>query len=371
MPGTNSESGIATVKDSSARRTDESASSDREIVSTRVIDAPRDIAFKLWTDPDHLGSWWGPKGFTTTTDAMNAKPGGAWRFRMHGPDGVDYPNSVTYIEVVKPERIVFDHGEGDGKPDNFRVIATFADRGGRTSFTMRMVFPSAEARDLAVETYGAEDGLNQTLDRLGECAAAIAGPARNVLTVTLPSDREILLTRTFDAPRRLVYEACSKPEHVARWWGPLGSTMIVCEMDFRPGGAWRFVLRMPDGSECPFKGVYREITPPERTVSTFIFDVDFIRDFETVETATFEEHDGKTTLRVTVLHKSKESRDRQIGAGMEAGASQSYDRLAELLATIVRRPGVPVPGEISLSEPSLPIGKLREISDGEGFHGGN
>jgi uncharacterized protein YndB with AHSA1/START domain len=157
----------------------------------------------------------------------------------------------------------------------------------------------------------------------------------HVLTVTLPSDREIALTRVFDAPRRLVFEACTKPQHLARWWGPHGSTLIVCEMDLRPGGAWRFVLRGPDGQEHPFKGVYREIVPPERVVQTFIYDVEGIRDHEAIETLTLDEQDGRTTLRVVVLHQTKEARDGHIQSGMEAGAGQSYDRLAELLKTMI------------------------------------
>ena len=162
----------------------------------------------------------------------------------------------------------------------------------------------------------------------------LAASKRSALTVTLPSDREITLTRSFDAPRRLVFEAITRPEHVARWWGPLGSSLTVCEMDFRPGGSWRMVVRSPNGQEHPFKGEYREIVPPRRVVQTFIYDVEGIRDHVAVETLTLDEHDGRTTLSVTVLYDSKEARDAQLRSGMEAGAGQSYDRLAELLKTI-------------------------------------
>jgi uncharacterized protein YndB with AHSA1/START domain len=150
-------------------------------------------------------------------------------------------------------------------------------------------------------------------------------------TLTLPSDREIRLTRVFRAPRRLVFEAMSKPEHVRRWWGPRGSTVVVCEMDVRPGGAWRIELEMSDGSRHPFKGVYREIVPPERLSQTFIYDVDWIRDHPAIETVTLEERDGNTTFTCTVLHDSKESRDGHVQSGMEAGARETYDRLAEFL----------------------------------------
>jgi uncharacterized protein YndB with AHSA1/START domain len=335
MTVANRDPGAAVAQAPPATTPPESATADRELVATRVFDAPRELVFKAWTDLAHLGRWWGPRGFSTTTYSMDFRPGGFWRFCMHGPDGTDYQNKITYLEVVEPERIVYKHGgDKDCEPVNFEVTVTFEEHGGQTRLTMRMLFPSAQARDFTVEKYGADQGLQQTLDRLGEYAAEVAKPKRNALTVTLPSDREIVLTRAFDAPRRLVFEACTKPEHVRRWWGLHGTTMTVCEMDFRPGGAWRFVLRGPDGQEHPFKGEYREIVPPERVVSTFVYDVEFIRDFEAVETMTLDEQDGRTTLQVRVLHKTKESRDGQLRSGMEAGAAQTYDRLAELLKTM-------------------------------------
>src|SRR5262249_22591724 len=138
--------------------------------------------------------------------------------------------------------------------------------------------------------------------------------------LTLPSDREIRIQRVFRAPRRLVFEACSKPEHVRRWWGPRRLTMTVCDMDFRVGGTWRYVLRAPDGSEHPFTGVYREIVPPERIAYTFVYDVEGIRDHPAVETVTFEESGAETIVTVTVLHDSVQSRDGHLHSGVEAGA---------------------------------------------------
>src|SRR5262249_41075064 len=152
-------------------------SSDSEIVATRVFDAPRELVFKVWTDPAHIGQWWGPRGFTTTTYAMDMRPGGVWRFCMHGPHGVDYQNKITYLEVVDPERIVYEQGgDRDCEPVNFQVTVTFEEQGGKTKLTMRMLSPSAAARNFTAEKYGAVEGLNQTLDRLGEYAATVAGP---------------------------------------------------------------------------------------------------------------------------------------------------------------------------------------------------
>ena len=150
-----------------------------------------------------------------------------------------------------------------------------------------------------------------------------------------PGQPTILIRRTFDAPRRLVFEAATQPAHLAHWWGPRGSTVADCTVDLRPGGKWRIVLRMPDGSEHGFGGTYREIVQNERIVATFRYDG--FPDAEAVETTTFEEKAGKTLLTVTVLHKSVANRDGQVASGMEEGCVDSHDRLAELLASMGRR----------------------------------
>lgn len=159
-----------------------------------------------------------------------------------------------------------------------------------------------------------------------------SGPA--TFTISMLSDRETVMTRVFDAPRRLVFEAHSKCEHVSRWWGPRGSTLSTCEMDFRPAGAWRYVVRGTDGEDSPFKGVFREIVPPERLVWTFIYDVEPYSVHETIETLIFTEQDGKTTLTNTSLYPSVEVRDGMIASGMEAGARETLDRLEEHLASM-------------------------------------
>jgi len=148
------------------------------------------------------------------------------------------------------------------------------------------------------------------------------------LKVTTPTDREIVMTRVFDAPRELVFEAFTKPELLTRWFGPHGWSLVVCEVDVRVGGTFRFVLRGPDGKDMGMRGVYREIVAPERSVHMESFD-----DYpgESQVTTVLSENDGKTTLTVTVLYHSKEVRDIVINSGMEHGAAESYDKLAELL----------------------------------------
>ncbi len=154
------------------------ALAEREIVITRMIDAPRELVFMTWTTPEHVDRWWGPNGFTTVTDEMDVRPGGVWRYMMHGPDGVDYPNWIAYSEVVPPRRLVYAHGGGDSPEPSFHVTVTFEDVGGKTELTMHSVFPTAEARNYVVEHYGAIEGGKQTLARLAEHVAMLQGMAR-------------------------------------------------------------------------------------------------------------------------------------------------------------------------------------------------
>jgi uncharacterized protein YndB with AHSA1/START domain len=152
------------------------------------------------------------------------------------------------------------------------------------------------------------------------------------LTVTTPGDREIVLTRVFDAPRQLVFDALTRPELVKRWLtGAPGWSMVVCEIDLKVGGAYRYVWRGPDGAEMGMGGVYREIVAPERIVSTEAFDQPWYPG-EAVGTAVLTEQDGKTTLTTTVRYESKEARDAVLRTPMAEGVAAGYDRLAELLS---------------------------------------
>ncbi len=158
----------------------------------------------------------------------------------------------------------------------------------------------------------------------------------NKLKVTTPSDLEIVMTREFDAPRELVFEAHSKPEHLVRWFGLRGESMPVCEVDLRVGGSWRYVLSAPGGIEMGINGVYQEIVPPERIVTTENFEGEFFEAMGagTVNTMVLEERDGKTTMTVTVRYKTREARDAVLQSPMEQGAGEAFDRLEELLATL-------------------------------------
>jgi uncharacterized protein YndB with AHSA1/START domain len=155
------------------------------------------------------------------------------------------------------------------------------------------------------------------------------------LQVTTPSEREIAMTRAFDAPRSLVFDAWTKPELLERWLGVRnGWSMAICEVDLTVGGAYRFVWRGPDGAEMGMGGVYREIVPPERLVATESFDDPWYAG-EALDTTVLVEHDGMTTVTTTVLYASQEIRDAVIKSDMERGVAESYDVLADLLASTV------------------------------------
>ena len=160
----------------------------------------------------------------------------------------------------------------------------------------------------------------------------MAAKSSPTLTVTMPTERELVVTRVFDGPCTLVFEAYTSPEHLPHWLlGPPGWTMPVCEIDLRPGGAWHWVWHHSDGKEMEMRGVYKEVTPPERVVSTESWGGDWP---ETGNTVVFSEEDGRTTLSITILYPSKEAREAALKTGMTKGMTMSYDRLAEHLETM-------------------------------------
>ena len=150
----------------------EPATADREIVISRVIDAPRELVFEAFTEVGHLSQWWGPAGFTTTTRSFEFRQGAAWDFVMHGPDGTDYSEWITWTEIVPPERIALLHGESRDDPNAFESVLTFELDGAATRIVMHTVFPTKELRDEAVEKYHAIEGGQQTLSNL---AAYVTG----------------------------------------------------------------------------------------------------------------------------------------------------------------------------------------------------
>jgi len=304
-----------------------SDSSDREILVARLFDAPRELVFEAWTNLKHIPHWWGPKGFATTVHEMDVRPGGVWRLTMRGPDGRDYKNRIVFVEVAKPERLVYKHEPEPGsEPVSFQTTVTFVEREGQTEVTVRMLFPSPQARDRVVKTYGAIEGLNQTLGRLADHLEDMVRDASADWSPELRKARELVITRTFDAPRRLVFAAWSKPENLVHWWGPKGFTLPKCEVDFRPGGLFHFVMRGPDGKDYPFRGSYLEIVEPERIVSQGVIHDE--PGHQVWTTVTFAEENGKTKLTVQQTYSFETDATR----GAAEGWKQTLDRLVDFVA---------------------------------------
>jgi uncharacterized protein YndB with AHSA1/START domain len=235
---------------------------DREIVITRVINAPRELVFGAFTDPQNIGQWWGPTGFTTTTYQRDVRPGGTWRYMMHGPDGVDYPNRIDYIDIEKPERLVYDHGTGvtelKDDPARFHVTITFSEQGKQCLVTMRSRFTSAE-RCAAVKKFGAIEGGNQTLSRLEEYLSNNSAASPITLRVT----------RRFSASAERVFDAWLDPAHVKQWLfaTPTGK-MLHVEVDARVGGRFVIVERRGD-IDAYHTGIYSAIDRPRHLAFTF------------------------------------------------------------------------------------------------------
>lgn len=310
---------------------------DRELVFTRVFDAPREVVFGAWTDPKQIARWWGPRGFTTTSLDMDVRPGGAWRLVMRGPDGKEYNNRIEYREVVRPERLVYKHAGQDGEHQvRFDVTVTFEELRGKTRLTMRMLFASAGERDGVVKKYGADKGAVQTLERLGEHLATMA---RTKGDSDKPfGERKVLITRVFDAPRAVVFRAWTDPKQMAKWWGPKGFTNPVCELDVRPGGAIRVVMRAPDGAEHPMGGAFSEVVPPERLVFTAIAeDAAGNPLLEALTIVTFTEVGGKTRLTLDATGVPLVAGAVPMVGGMEAGWTQSIERLTALVSELAVR----------------------------------
>lgn len=307
---------------------------DREIVIERYVAAPRDLVFKVWTDPAHVGNWWGPRGFRTTTTHLDLRPGGEWKFLMHGPDGTDYPNHIMYDEVVAPERLRYrTFGDGETKEVRFLSIITFTEEGAGTRVRMRSIFPSAAVRNLVVEKYGAIEGGRQHLDRLAE-------------HVTHLSPDTFVISRVFAAPRDLVFRCWVEPERMAAWTGPKGFKSVVKQADIRPGGVLHTCMETPDGKKMWGKWQVREVMPPLRLtyVNQFSDEAGGLTrhpmaptwPLELLTTVTFEEvpEGTRLTLMWTPINETPEERATFAAAhdSMRGGWGGSLDKLAEYLA---------------------------------------
>jgi uncharacterized protein YndB with AHSA1/START domain len=310
----------------------------REIVTTRVINAPRELVWKAWTEVALLSQWWGPDGFTTTTSAFDFRPGGIWRFVMHGPDGRDYQNRIRYAEIIKPDRIVVEHDDGADVPEiSFRNTVTFVESGGKTTVTMRAELPTAAERDRVVKDHGAVEGGKQTLARLDAFVSALEKSKSDADTFEA--------THIFDAPRDLVWKAWSEAKALEQWWGPKGCKLQVISLDFRPGGMFHYAMNYSTGAAMWGRFFYMNIAAPERIVWLNSFATENggiarapfspVCPLEILNTVTLTEEKGKTQLHLhSVAHGANaEERAffRDLFSSMHQGFGGTFDQLDEYL----------------------------------------
>lgn len=301
--------------------TTESAS--REVVITRVFDAPRELVFKAWTEAEHIARWWGPEGFTVPSCQSDPRPGGSLKIVMRGPDGTDYPVTGTYRELVSPERLVVESNAVDDAGNTLLEglnTVTFADRDGKTEITLR-----AHAVALVPEAVpmlgGMEAGWTQSLQCLDD-----------VLTGAV--DRQIVISRLFQAPREVVFATWTDREHLPAWWGPDGFGLTIHEMDVRPGGVWRFTMHGPDGVDYPNTIVYDEIVEPRRLVYTHSGTGPTADDPRFRTTITFDDFAGMTALTMRLVFSTAAERDLVVEKYHAVdGGNQTLGRLADHLAS--------------------------------------
>jgi uncharacterized protein YndB with AHSA1/START domain len=300
----------------------------REVVITRLFDAPRALVFKAWIDPKQLAIWWGPKVFTNPVCNVDARVGGAWHIVMRGPDGAEYPCGGIYREIVEPERLVFTNNAVD-KEGNVIIAGlttvTFADEGDKTKLTLR-TRGTAKVDYAAAYLQGMEAGWSQSLEKLAE----------NVQSRP-EADNEILISRIFDAPREMVWQAMVDPKQVILWWGPHGFTSTIHEMDLRPGGAWNLTMHGPDGTDYPNYKVFKEVVKPERLVFSHGGSKKGGPVVNSIATWTFDVVEGGKKTRVTMRMAFPSAAERNLIAkeyGAVEGAKQTLERLGEHLAKI-------------------------------------
>ena len=247
--------------------------SERELVTTHIFDAPRELVWKAWTDPKLIPRWWGPSRYTTTLEKMDVRSGGTLRFIQRDAEGNVFGFHGKYKEVVPPERIV-DTFEFEGMPGHVLVeSATFEEIDGRTKVTQKSVFETVEDLEGMLAS-GMEEGARETMERFTELVAEMkqgASPPKTERPKRGARKDELRITRFFDASPERVWKACTDPREMNQWWAPKGFTTPFLTMDLRVGGLFRYCMRSPEGKDYWGTGVVREVVPGTRIVYTDSF----------------------------------------------------------------------------------------------------
>ena len=294
---------------------------DCETVITRSFAAPRAVVFAAMTQPDHVRQWYGLRDHTMTVCEIDLRVGGKWRYVMQMPDGNEIAFSGEYLEIVPSARLVFTEWFEAIPGSDYVVTATYTEQDGQTILSSHLRYRTPEHRDGHVNS-GMEWGMRQTFARLDD----------HLVELTIAA-REIVLTRTFDAPRELVFQAWTEPGQIEQWWGPAGFRNETLVMDVRPGGTWRYVMHSPDGTAYDNRTVYREVVVPERLVYWHGWDVDD-DPLAFAVTVTFAALGDQTQLTMRMRFATAEQRDDTIAFGAVESGEQTLTKLAQYLATL-------------------------------------
>ena len=308
----------------------------KDIRITRIYEAPVRAVWDAWTDPKQVAQWWGPRGFTLTTHSKDLRVGGSWNYTMHGPDGVDYPNTTQYFEVEECAKLVYDHGGHGDRPPMFRVTVLFSEVDGKTKMEMCMTLPTPEA---AAETrkFIKKAGGDATWDRLAE-----------FLEDEKSGQPTFVINRTFDAPLDVMFDMWTNPQHFSQWLAPTGFEMQFLRSDIRPGGSSFYFMAGPGGAKMYGRAEYRQIEKPGRVVYTqqFCDEHEKIARHpmsptwpETMLTTVTLTAEGPDRTRVTVTWAPHGAATREeletfikARAGMTQGWTGSFDKLEAYLA---------------------------------------
>jgi uncharacterized protein YndB with AHSA1/START domain len=304
----------------------------QELLVTRIYGAPRGLVFKAWTDSNQMARWWGPRRFTNPVCEMDVRVGGLIRIDMRGPNGTIYPMKGVFREIVEPERLVFASStleDEHGKPLlEILNTVTFEDYNGLTKLTLHAVLVTKDFQmtpQVAAALAGMEQGWSESLYRLGD---ELDNSLKALLT-----EREIVISRVFDAPREVVWNAWTDPKQVVQWWGPRGFTTTIHEMDVRPGGVWRQTMHGPDGTNYPNKSVFLEVVKPERTVYSHGGGKEGGPAANFKATWTFEVDGDQTRVTIRMVFDSAQAREQVVKEfGAIEGGKQTLQRLGECLA---------------------------------------
>jgi uncharacterized protein YndB with AHSA1/START domain len=307
-----------------------------ELYITRVYDAPVKLVWDAWVDPKQVAQWWGPRGFTITSHSKDVRTGGHWNYTMHGPDGVDYPNTTKFLEVEKYSRMVYDHGGYEDRPPMFRVTVEFSEKNGKTKMEMTMAMASAEALTETKKIIKQANG-NSTWDRLAE-----------FLAKETTGKEEFVINRSFHTSVDTMYDMWMNPKHFEKWLGPTGSSMTFKRAEIRPGGSSFYAMTTQEGTKMYGRIHYQEMQKPNKLVYTQEFTDEKENPArhpmaptwpKLMRTTVVFAEEGPNDTRVTVTwevwgNATREEMETflQARAGMSQGWGGSFDRLEEYLA---------------------------------------